>query len=337
MNPFDPERLAQILAQILELQGSRSAVQRDREGWIEVAELRGAATHALGVEVQELHIRAALEGTDGLRVEWVETRLRVSRSRASIRDHRGSSAPDILFHATSGDRAAEFRARGVLTAGDRRPVFLSPDDGIAWRVAHRSAPRDPAVLVVDVARARRHGSRFWRNRRNGLFLSTPVRADDVLNFHDDYAEQVSAGGIPVAYGPDGEPHLALIRVQRRGGGTWEVAKGKLEAGETPEASGIREVREEMGIDAELRITHDLGKIRYGFMAPGGHPRLKVVHMFLMTGEALEDEAFRPAHREGIAEVRWFSPEDAADAVTHPSLIPMMAEVVHILRGTPSSE
>ena len=98
--------------------------------------------------------------------------------------------------------------------------------------------------------------------------------------------------------------MALIRVTRRSGVTWEVAKGKLEPGEPPEIAGIREVREEMGIDVDLKITRNLGMIRHDFLAPGGLPRLKTVHLFLM--EPTEPIAqFLPAHREGIGAVRWF--------------------------------
>jgi hypothetical protein len=36
-----------------------------------------------------------------------------------------------------------------------------------------------------------------------------------------------------------------------------------------------------------------------------------------------DGSFNPSAREGIRDVRWFTPEEACEAVTHTSLRPMM--------------
>ena len=51
-------------------------------------------------------------------------------------------------------------------------------------------------------------------------------------------------GLSGFWGPDG-PEL-MIQVRRRSGLTWEVAKGKLEPGESPWQAAIREVQEEIG-------------------------------------------------------------------------------------------
>ena len=105
----------------------------------------------------------------------------------------------------------------------------------------------------------------------------------------------SAGGLPVRIGPDGVPRVALVRVTRKSGVTWEVAKGKLESGEVPEEAAVREVREEMGLPCELRVTRDLGRIRYGFQAPGGLPRLKTINELLVLTQPahLQRRANRP--------------------------------------------
>jgi 8-oxo-dGTP pyrophosphatase MutT (NUDIX family) len=117
--------------------------------------------------------------------------------------------------------------------------------------------------------------------------------------------------------------MALIQVTRRSGTTWEVAKGKLEPGETPEAAAVREVGEEMGLDVPMIIDSTVGIIRYGFMAPGGLPRLKTVFLYLLTPVRNIEQAFRPSEREGIGAVRWFTPAEANRAVRHSSLIPLI--------------
>ncbi len=237
----------------------------------------------------------------------------------AVRRGRNSPPPDILYHATTERRVQRALSEGTVQLKGGKPVFLSRFEWQAWHVAHRQSS-DPAVLIIDAARARREGMRFDRNNQ-GLWQVNQVLLRYVLNLRDGYAEQVSAGGIPVWYGPDG-PRCALIRVHRRAGGSWEVAKGKLEIGETPTEAAVREVREEMGYPLDLRITHDLGFVRYGFQTPDGSPRLKTLHMYLMeTPHQVTD--FAPAGAEGIREVSWFTPQEASRVVNHRSLRPIM--------------
>ncbi len=119
------------------------------------------------------------------------------------------------------------------------------------------------------------------------------------------------------------------RVLRRNRRTWEVAKGKLEPGETPEAAAIREVGEELGIDVPLRVERFVGVIRYGFHTPNSGPRLKSVYLYLLDSDA-PIESFSPATDEGIVDISWFSVEEARRAVVHPSLRPAMRRVQHLL-------
>lgn len=234
--------------------------------------------------------------------------------------------PDILYHATTLNRAGRASASGVLEVAGGRPVYLSRSEAQAWQVAHRQNDR-PKVLYIDVARARRDGCRFERNR-HGLWQCRSVPTRHILNLRQGFAEQISAGGIPMCRLTE-DPRLALIRVRRSHSSTWEIAKGKLEPGESPHAAAIREVREEMGYPLDLRILHDLGAVRFGFYTPQGEPRLKTLYLYLMeTPELIED--FQPSRREGIIEVSWFSVQDANRAVTHRSLKPLMRKVRRIL-------
>jgi 8-oxo-dGTP pyrophosphatase MutT (NUDIX family) len=250
------------------------------------------------------------------------------RGRRRTGRHR-ASPPDILYHATSVPRAECARDKGTLEVRGGRPVYLSRHEGQAWHVAHRQG-EDPAVLFIDVSRARRDGCRFERNN-HGLWQVRSVPARHVLNLREGFAEQVSAGGIPVWFGPDG-PEVLLIRVQRRSGTTWEVAKGKLEAGESPGGAAIREVQEEMGREMELELVQNLGFVRYGFQTPDGSPRLKTLHMYLMRAQTRYRD-FSPSIREGIKDVAWFTPEAAQRAVTHRSLRPLMRHVRRLLEDT----
>jgi 8-oxo-dGTP pyrophosphatase MutT (NUDIX family) len=248
------------------------------------------------------------------------------RTRRGAREKRGELPPDILYHATSRARVRRVFETGSLTVDGGRPVFLSRTEEQAWQVAHRGGG-DPFVLVVDASRARRGGCRFSLNRQ-GLWLAPAIPLAHLLNLHPDYGEQVSAGGIPTWFGPDG-PQVCLIRVARRHGATWEVAKGKLETGETPAQTAVREVQEEMGFHAELQVRLPLGAVRYGFLTPEGAPRLKTLHMYLMeSAERFSD--FQPADKEGVVDVGWFPPAEAERMVVHRSLRPLLRQVRELL-------
>ena len=225
------------------------------------------------------------------------------------------SGPDIVYHATTASQVQRVRDAGALVQGEAGPVHLSRVEAHAWRVAHRYWD-DPVVLYIDAARARRDGVRIERTR-SGHFAAERLPVRYVLNMREGFAEQTSAGGFLVDWS-SGRARIALIRVHRRGGGTWEVAKGKLEPGERPDMAAAREVQEEMGIACELRVTGAIGTVRYGFSTPDGSPRLKTIYLYLLEPEE-PTCAFTPARGEGIDEVRWFEVADAVDALAHPSL------------------
>ncbi len=238
---------------------------------------------------------------------------------------RGSRPPDIVWHATHRDQLERWRGAGDITLADR-PVHLVGDPTSAWRTAHRQGA-NPAVLVVDAARARRQGVRFDRHRRCGGWVASVLPASSALNLQPGFAEQVSAGGFPLARDDQGVWRVALVRVVRRNRSTWEVAKGKLEPGESPELAGLREVAEETGLACTMTVFEHLGATHYGFTTPSGQPRLKVVHLYLLAvDQPYEAIASAPATAEGIREVRWFALDDAVDAITHGSLGPVIRRV-----------
>lgn len=51
--------------------------------------------------------------------------------------------------------------------------------------------------------------------------------------------------------PEGRVFLARRAASLRHGGLWELPGGKIEAGESPEEALLRELREELGLEASL--------------------------------------------------------------------------------------
>ena len=68
--------------------------------------------------------------------------------------------PARLFHGTSAQAWSKIQRMGLKPMG-RQYVHLSVDVATAEQVGRRKSP-NPMILVVDAARARETGSRFWR-------------------------------------------------------------------------------------------------------------------------------------------------------------------------------
>lgn len=126
------------------------------------------------------------------------------------------------------------------------------------------------------------------------------------------SEQHSTGG--VVYRHDGEQvEVALILVGPRE--RWQLPKGTPAAGETPEQTALREVREETGLSTELQ--EQLDQIEYWFYANRAGRRVrfhKFVTFFLLrylSGDVQD-------HDHEVLEARWFPIDQAVDLLAFES-------------------
>ena len=115
----------------------------------------------------------------------------------------------------------------------------------------------------------------------------------------------AAGGVVRREGEHGAEVALLGRLND---GSWVFPKGTPTPGESLEATALREVREETGLD--VRIVCPLGEMTYSFVA-GGERIHKVVHFFLMAAVGGDPSL----HDAEYDEVRWVTIPDARRMLT----------------------
>jgi 8-oxo-dGTP pyrophosphatase MutT (NUDIX family) len=118
--------------------------------------------------------------------------------------------------------------------------------------------------------------------------------------------EFSAGGVLVRR-LDGRWMLAAIRPGGKKAGTWALPKGRIEEGDSGEATALREVAEETG--AHGRSLGKLGDVRYWFNWDGERV-FKVVSFFLVRYEGGRLGDIPAEFRHEVAEARWLPLDDA---------------------------
>jgi 8-oxo-dGTP pyrophosphatase MutT (NUDIX family) len=119
--------------------------------------------------------------------------------------------------------------------------------------------------------------------------------------------QVSAGGVAFRR-VDRRVEIALIRP--RGTERWQLPKGLVDPGESPEGTAAREVREEAGVDGE--VVAPIDEVQYWYVGTdrdGVRVRFhKSVHFYLIAFRAGDVSR----HDHEVAEARWVTLEDALE-------------------------
>ena len=117
--------------------------------------------------------------------------------------------------------------------------------------------------------------------------------------------------------PDGRILLAQRPPGRSMAGLWEFPGGKVEAGESPEAALLRELREEMGIEAEIAGKREVIEFTY----PDRAVRLHPIDCRWVSGEP---------HPAGSEEPRWVATSELPAYEFPPANAPLLASL-HALR------
>ena len=94
-----------------------------------------------------------------------------------------------------------------------------------------------------------------------------------------YSEQISAGGIPYII-EDGEYKVALIQMRRTHFHSWEIAKGKLEIGETPLQAAKREIKKKWVLNCTYQSHIFLGNAQSLFYLNQIYPAQEYLYLFI---------------------------------------------------------
>ena len=106
--------------------------------------------------------------------------------------------------------------------------------------------------------------------------------------------------------------VAAIRPAGKPAGLWALPKGRIDEGESGEATALREVTEETG--AHGRSLGKLGDVKYVYTWPPkpaeGERIFKVVSFFLVRYQGGRLGDVPEAFRHEVAEVKWLPLADA---------------------------
>ena len=119
-------------------------------------------------------------------------------------------------------------------------------------------------------------------------------------------DQISAGGVAFRW-RDSEPQIAIVSVKPKL--RWQLPKGIVDPGESPQVTAVREVREEAGIATELIRLIETIEYWYRSEKYGKPIRYhKYVHFYLVeykSGDVAD-------HDHEVEESRWVSFDEALE-------------------------
>ena len=146
-------------------------------------------------------------------------------------------------------------------------------------------------------------------------------------------DQTSAGGVAFRHTGDRAGfEVALILVGPQG--RWQLPKGLVNSGETPESAALREVAEETGLRPALVAPIDV--IEYWYYGSHGAQKVrfhKRVHFFLLqylAGDVAD-------HDHEVDEARWVGLEAAQEMLSFASERKIAEKAAALLAALPGEE
>lgn len=149
-----------------------------------------------------------------------------------------------------------------------------------------------------------------------VFTSSSVE-DGLEKFSQSFKYIFAAGGLIEKE----DKYLFIFRLN-----TWDLPKGKLDKGESPEQAAIRECEEECGID-QLSITNVLAPTYHMYPYKGSYALKKT---FWYAMQTMHTGILVPQTEENIERVEWFSKQEIKELVvvnTYPAILEVIHELI----------
>ncbi|MGB8983233.1 MAG: NUDIX hydrolase [Anaerolineales bacterium] len=119
-------------------------------------------------------------------------------------------------------------------------------------------------------------------------------------------DQISAGGVAFRW-KDSKPEIAIVSVKPKL--RWQLPKGIVDPGESPEVTAVREVKEKAGLETDRLGLIETIEYWYRSLKYGKPVRYhKFVHFYLLkyrSGDVSE-------HDHEVEESRWVSLDEALE-------------------------
>jgi len=136
------------------------------------------------------------------------------------------------------------------------------------------------------------------------------------------------GGAVVYYpSKKGDENILLFALVHDVFGYWTLSKGHLEQGENAKEGTVREIKEELGIEVELR--EELGKNEYVASDPERGQVKKSVTYFLALAQS---KHLKLGDSGGLDDARWFREDELMDLKIYDDLKPLIAKAIKILKS-----
>jgi 8-oxo-dGTP pyrophosphatase MutT (NUDIX family) len=137
----------------------------------------------------------------------------------------------------------------------------------------------------------------------------------------------TSAGIIVYYKPNGEPEFLLLQYAA---GHWDLAKGKLEPGETNLQAAVRELQEETGISKIDMKEGFEASLKYVFKDYTGQPIEKTVYFFVGQVKKKEVAILSREHKDFI----WLPFEQAVKKLTYQNAKDVLIKAHEFIKKLP---
>ena len=124
--------------------------------------------------------------------------------------------------------------------------------------------------------------------------------------------------------------VAAIRPGGKPERVWALPKGNIGPGESPEATAVREVTEETGLEGVS--LGKLGDVKYVYTRKGGQRVFKVVSFYLLRYRRGRIDDVPRTFRHEVDEARWLPLEEAPRLLAYRGEKEMAAKALAMLQA-----